>query len=323
MDYVPDDDGIDEYEAIQNNAGSTLTQSVVNYTNPHRRQALIKKRVINNFTTTSNSVNILDSILNEVSPFDAAISSNKLTKQAANDKVKKSTNDQHEATTQNSNNEPKDQHNEQQSMNSNSSANLDTNLDAENTDNPTSSNNDRQDAEIHENVVSIERKSPQKKKKQTFDMFGDSPVNQEEDMPNNAEICPNFSIYGSVNRSSDENLSQSQDLMNEENVDLVQMSDGEHNALDDLEPPAVIRSLPASPDLENDVNDVNDQIIGEERSYTPPILTKDNDKVAEENEKRKRDKEHKRHKRRELERYNVRDRFKEKSPKRNRDRFGT
>ncbi|CAG9803649.1 unnamed protein product [Chironomus riparius] len=323
LDYVPDDDGIDEYEAIQNSSGSTLTQSVVNYTNPLRRQALIKKRVINNFTTTSSSVNILDSILNEVSPFDAAISSNKLTKQAGNDKARKSTNDHHEASAQNSNNEPKDQHNEQQAMNSNSSANLD----AQNTDNPTSSNNnDRQEntnfAEIHENIVSNERKSPQKKKKQTFDMFGDSPVNQEEDMPNNAEICPNFSIYGSVNRSSDENLSQSQDLMNEENVDLVQMSDGEHNPLDDIEPPAVIRSQPASPDLENDVNDVNDQIIIEERSYTPPILTKDNDKVAEENEKRKRDKEHKRHKRRELERYNVRERFKEKSPKRNRDRFG-
>jgi len=321
LDYVPDGDDIDEYESMQNNAGSTLIESVVNYTNPLRRQALIKKRVINNFTTTSSSVNILDSILNEVSPFDVATSSNKLTKQAGNDKVKKCTSDQHETSTSNSNSESKDQHNEQQSSSSNSS----TNFDAENTINPKCSNNDREEntnsAEIHENVVSIERKSPQKKKKQTFDMFGDSPVNQEEELPN-ADICPNFSIYGSVNRSSDENLSQTQDLMNEENVDLVQMSDGEHNVLDEIEP-AVVRSQPASPDLENDVNDVNDQIIVEERSYTPPIVTKDNDKVAEENEKRKRDKEHKRHKRRELERYNVRDRLKEKSPKRNRDRFGT
>lgn len=329
LDYVPDEDMAEEFES-QNSAGSTLIQSVVNYTNPFRRQALIKKRVINNFTTTSSDVNLIDLILNQHSAYDAF---NKLSKESAIQKVKKSTTDHNESTSQAPNNNqsrPSENYSNYNSMSTTSS-----NLEAENISNQqmSSSRDNNEDnfnvsTSAHENITVLsEKKSPQKKKKSaTFDMFGDSPDNQEnkdeEEGPQIAEVCPNFSIYG--NRNSDENLAnvEQQDETIEENLDLVQMSDGEHNISEDIEP-AVIRSQPASPDLENDINE---QLIPEERSYTPPLVVA-KDKTPEESvEKRtsnsgKKDRDHhKKHRRRELERYNVRERF--KSPKRVRDRFG-
>lgn len=337
LDYVPDDD-FDE-EMPQNGSGSTLVQSVVNYTNPHRRQALIKKRVIESFASTSSNFNIIDSILSEQSPYDGTTSFNKLSKDATKEKVKKSTSDHYESGSNlsqnnNSNNNNVENTNERQNERNPSSSNI------EGTDNTTANNSatshdnnknppQNVSTEIHnENVFEQEKKSPQKKKKpRTFDMFGDSPVDQEnsnEDEHQDADICPNFSIYGSVNRSPEENVSESQHeenmiSMNEENVDLVQMSsDGEQNISEEIEQ-AVVRSQPASPDLEND------QIIGDERSYTPPIVSSRDEKSDENVEKRRRDHHrdhHKKHKRRELERYNVRERLKEKSPKRARDRFG-
>lgn len=65
LDYVPDDDIEENIEPATASSGDVLTQGIINYINPHRRQALIKKRVIDNFTTTSSSCDLIDSILNE------------------------------------------------------------------------------------------------------------------------------------------------------------------------------------------------------------------------------------------------------------------
>lgn len=350
LDYVPDDEiGEDEMEANSR----LLTQAIVNYSNPMRRQALIKKRVIENLPTTS-SINLIDSILGEAHCFShfKEKSSGKLLSSASTSLAKQSAGNGTNQETNNAAYQSEKNSTQQQQQDQVNENKVDDDVLSENT-----SQDDKQDEQQKQSSSSQaidnmpQKKLPQKKKKRAFDMFEDSMDQQcddeggddeetEEQQPQE-DVCPNFSIYDSVNRNSDENLSK-QGMLSEENVDLVQMSDdGEHvpEEEDDIDidiERAVVRSQPASPDLENDACDQmiveeqevqeEQQKVQEERSYTPPLMTGKelkNETKDGNSSKSRRDRDHKRHRRRELERYNVRDRFRtEISPLKNRDRFG-
>ncbi|KAG5684984.1 hypothetical protein PVAND_014187 [Polypedilum vanderplanki] len=323
LDYVPDDECEEEYEN-QQRAASTLTQSIVNYINPLRRQALINKRVIENCTTTSSSVNLLDSILNEQDCFVTSgsgkkgNSSTKLNSTTANSVAKQASNDDQKEPNSSLNNDRENEKNENRSEEINF---INETISSDTINFSNSNNNDEQHLQPTTNlpVSHVEKGIDiKKKRKKTFDMFEDSPMDQEEEEQSEASNCPNFSIYDLVNSKSDENLSKKQEMLNEENVDLVQMSDeGEQNSSEEIEPAVVRSSQPASPDLENEINE---QVIEEDRSYTPPIVVQRETKDNEKDDKSRKDRDDKKYKRREMERYNVRERF--KSPGRQRDRFG-
>lgn len=322
LDYVPDDDGLVDDSGIdetaENSSGSVLTQAIISLSNPLRRNLIIKSRVLQNCTTTSSEPNLLDSIMQDQEMFGPGSirkkfavekSSGKLlfvgknadgAKQAAGgDGSKESKPAEAPASKPSTGNDPSTVPNDDGT----SSNQLEANRSSDDRD-------ESQNHPIEHLEAPVDNKPKNKPKKPAFDMF------DENSAPEEIDDCPNFSIYDSVDALVEQETSQHRpNVYDEENVDLVQMSDGEHP---NESPPAIVASQPASPDLENDK-------VGEmlpERSYTPPLMQKTSDDGPEkdENERKKKEKESKR--KRELERYNVRDRLKDRSPPKVKDKFG-
>lgn len=310
LDYVPDDDeDIINENIIEASGDDVLTQGIINYINPHRRQAIIKKRVIDNFVTTSSTCDLIDSILNEkhffLNPKSTALDDNKKVKKAADGNSTGKSNETKIDKERQTNVPSGDQQ-----VISGESSTQQPNLPNRNED-----ENEEQSATTSNNpTTTCDKKSPPKKKKLSFDMF------EEESQPSLHGGCPNFSIYDSVSDDPVPLTSEDVSLLEEvsENFDLVQMSDeGEHQInADDIEPAVIIKSQPASPDLDNDQ-------ISQERSYTPPLVVVPQDVDAKEDKKSKKSKDKDRRSRRqEMERYNVREKVREKTPLRSKDQFG-
>lgn len=320
LDYIPDDDENIENEPyfVSSNAagsseGGVLLQGSINTLNPLRRKALIKKRVIDNFTTTSNSCDLIDSILNEKNFFEKPSNQVYYTEgikitTASDDNISPANLPNTNKTSESSNRESK--------------VSIRSNAIHQESSNPESVNLNQED---HQNVVTefpstSQEKLPLKKKKPVFDMF-DEKTPERKELPERDE-CPNFSIYNNID---DGNIESAQPL-SESLDDLVQMSDeGEQQQhcieesniiLDENEPVVIFKSQPASPDLEND---------DQERSYTPPLIKVDQtvmEQKSSSNKDESNSQKNKNHsKRQELERYNVRDRLRDKTPLR-KDRFG-
>lgn len=345
LDYVPDEDeniedsGIEE--SGENASGSVLTQAIIGLRNPQRRNMIIKNRVLQNCTTTSSVGNLLDTIMQDQSLFGPGSigskfavekSSGKLLFVGKNAEKVKQTSGGEETSpgrdppaneTNNSNPEPS---NSSSSKENDSVAPSEVETHANQSEaNKSSDDRDESQNATSDPTTSNVKESPDDKKKKpkkpAFDMFDENSNSQETD------DCPNFSIYDSVDASVDPEGSCSfqmrPNVYDEENVDLVQMSDNEQNEESSEEaPPAIVASQPASPDLETP-----DDIIVEslpERSYTPPIAQKTSDDAPDKDdyERKKKEREAKRNRKRELERYNVRDRLKERSPVKLKDKFG-
>lgn len=332
LDYVPD--GEDQInDSGFDSSGSVLTQAIVNYTNPLRRNIMIKKRVLQNCTTTSNATNLLDSIMQDQSLFGPGSICKKFTVDTSSGKLLFVGQDTENAAKKASGGE---ECSPGETKNTEGNQPADTCPTSEPFQNPSYSTSsepvagtsrdfdDRDESRSAQNDSSISLTSntpPDKKKKvkkPEIDMF-DEQSNTEP-----ANDCPNFSIYDAVDdQEASSSYQMRSNVYEEENVDLVQMSDNENpNEFSDEIPPAIVTSQPASPDLENDE-------VGElmpERSYTPPLVQKtkgdEPDKDKPDKRKKDNDKDSRRHRKRELERYNVRDRLKERSPVRLKDKFG-
>lgn len=334
LDYVPDDE-IEEFNEFSSSSrNDLLTQGIVNFVNPLRRQAIIKKRVIDNFVTTTSSSNLIDSILNEKNFFESP-KPNGILNEKNNNKIRKATTTTTTTTTDGNENfnsrenQGESSSNQYQSGGDNSENNAD-NISSNNNNNNSNKDNEEQlsNTSLTATCSNNIDKKQKKKKPAVFDMFQDtSPVEEEEEEEDVHGGCPNFSIYDSVN---DDQISMPNHSMTEENFDLVQMSDeGESSSnliTEDIEPALIVKSQPASPDLENEVEE-NDQIMEEERSYTPPLTqTTSQVEIQEDEESKKSNKKNSKDKRsskrQELERYNVRERFREKSPPKSKDPFG-
>lgn len=340
LDYVPDeeenidDSGIEE--SVEHSSGNVLTQAVIGLRNPQRRNMIIKNRVLQNCTTTSSVGNLLDTIMQDQSMFGPGSIGSKFAVEKSSGKllfvgknadgVKQCSGGKDEP----SNSDPKRNETSSSETNPQNSNENDVTApsEAENHANGSEPNRITNDRDEPQNVtsdqtVSNTKASPDDKKKKpkkpALDMFDENSNTQETD------DCPNFSIYDSVDASVDLEGSSSfqkrPNVYDEENVDLVQMSDNEQNN-ESLEEalPAIVASQPASPDLETE--EVVDLLP--ERSYTPPIGLKTSDDAPDrdEHERKKKEREAKRNRKRELERYNVRDRLKERSPVKLKDKFG-
>ena len=335
LDYVPDEEANIEDSGIDiGSEGNILTQAVISLRNPHRRNMSIKSRVIHNFETTSRTDNLLDSIMQDQSMFGPGSIRDRFAVEKSSGKLLLvgKTDENAKQTSGGDNSESGGDHNPGQGTSSNQNTsttnqvlpsnivesinNLETNGSSNNRDEPQSGA-----SESFTNVILKTKEDKKKKiKKPAIDMF-DENSNTE-----TMESCPNFSIYDPVDAMGDEessNLFQPRsNVYDEENVDLVQMSDNEQqNESSEEMPPAIVASQPASPDLENDK--VCELIP--ERSYTPPIsqkVSEDGPEKDDPDNKKKREKESKRNRKRELERYNVRDRLKDRSPVKLKDKFG-
>lgn len=322
LDYIPDDEIVEVDENIGNNSESVLTQGIINYINPNRRQAIIKKRVIDNFITTSSSCDLLDSILNEKS-FYGNLSNKKVNlNDQKNIKVKKSTTDDNSSTSYQNQGNSKNDDRQTENINPQSTSQ------SENLSYPGMSEDDKQYETMQETspTCNIDNKK-QKKKKHSFDMFQETTPEHEEEGESGG--CPNFSIYDDPSTppptAPQINIDSS---IIDENVDLVQMSDEEkqNQSTEFEEEEVIVKSQPASPDLENDNEQRN-----EERSYTPPLNTpsqqpeiitqelKEDENSSNKKNKKSKDKKSKRQ---EMERYNVREKVRERSPVRLKDQFG-
>jgi hypothetical protein len=318
LDYVPDEDFVEE-SGIQEIENGLLAHVATHFRNPERRKMMIKNRVFQNFATTSSTCNLLDSILNEQ---DATLlrrnnSSDFIMRSGKNLKMKQNVNEQQNSFNNNPSTsippsqekkDGKSSDNARQSQNIESSSNVnETSLNDQNFNDQQSSSSSQLSSSNNKPL----NKTPQKKKKPVLDMFDESSqpvVEEEEELPNE---CPNFSIYNCVN--SDEKTPELPDA-SDDLMDIVQMSDGEqHNFSEDIEPlEPIVVSQPASPDNIPDLENERKKESLDERSYTPPIVT--HDKKNEEKEKRKKDHDYhnKKSKRKEIERYNVRERLKER-----------
>lgn len=329
LDYVPD-----EEEVIDSGTatGGLLTQGLISLNNPLRRSINIKNRVIQNCTTTSNAGNLLDSIMEDQDMFASGSIRNRFAVDSSSGRLlfvgsklenAKQTSGGEEGGSKSSG-EPS--HNEPAEPPTNTTT-RDQEPPAAQPSYPPEANRNFNDgsgssiilepSSINQQETALDKKK--KLKKPSLDMF-DENSNQESN-----EDCPNFSIYDSIDAADDQDSSSrfqtKPNAYDEENVDLVQMSDNEqHNESSSEAPPAIVASQPASPDLENDK-------VGEsmpERSYTPPLVQKTSDDAPDkdDHDRKKRDRESKRSRKRELERYNVRDRLKERSPVKIKDKFG-
>lgn len=327
LDYVPDEEDLPDDSGIDDgaeNSGGVLTQAIISLNNPQRRNLMIKNRVLQNCTTTSNAVNLLDSIMQDQDMFGPGSIRNRFAVEKSSGKLlfvggesarQCSGGDEGSG----SGSEPRQHEPTEAPATQTSSENA---ADLESTENPppdlTGNSGEREESQNlpGEFFASITKDSPPDKKKKPkkpeIDMF-DENSNPEDD-------CPNFSIYDSVDAMVDQDASNSfqirPNVYHEENVDMVQMSDESSQGA----PPAIVASQPASPDLENDT-------VGElmpERSYTPPIAQKTSDDGPEDDdyEKRRKERESRRNRKREVERYNVRDRLKDRSPLKLKDKFG-
>lgn len=315
LDYIPDDDEDVVDENIEINpllalGDDVLTQGIINYINPNRRQAIIKKRVIDNFVTTSSSSDIIDSILNEknffLSPKSNGLNDNR--------KVKKTA----DGNSTGKSSETKIDHfsDRQTNVPSSTDQQIVTRENSEESLNhPNRNEDDEQQSSYTDKNFTCDKKTSKKKKNLSFDMF------EEESQEENGG-CPNFSIYDSVTDdpvpSTSAAIDEAKSPLEEvsENFDLVQMSD-EGDQMNDIEPAVIIKSQPASPDLDSGDH------ISQERSYTPPLVATSMDVKEDENSKKSKknkDKD-KRSRRQEMERYNVREKVREKSPLR-KDQFG-
>lgn len=329
LDYVPDEEDLPEDSGFDDgaeNTGGLLTQAIISLNNPQRRNLLIKNRVLQNCTTTSSAVNLLDSIMQDQEMFGPGSIRNRFAVEKSSGKllfvggVGRQCSDGDEGSASGGeprSSEPSDPQ-EAQPPDANT-AESETTENAQ-PDNSARNFDDRNESQNlpDEPIASPTKDSPPDKKKKpkkpVLDMF------DENSNPEPEDNCPNFSIYDSVDAMVDQEASNSfqfrPNVYNEENVDMVQMSD--ESSLE--APPAIVASQPASPDLENDK-------VGEmmpERSYTPPIAQKTSEDGPEidDHEKRRKERESRRNRKRELERYNVRDRLKDRSPVKLKDKFG-
>lgn len=341
LDYVPDeyenieDSGIEE--SAENSSGSVLTQAIIGLRNPQRRNMIIKNRVLQNCTTTSSVDNLLDTIMQDQNLFGPGSIGNKFAVEKSSGKllfvgknevkVKQSSGVEETSPSEcppsnEDNNSEAGQTNPSSSTKGNETA---APSEAEANSSPVGRcSNDRDESQniSGDQTNSNTKESPDDKKKKpkklAIDMFDESSSTQE-----TTDDCPNFSIYDSVDASVDPEGSSSfqmrPNVYDEENVDLVQLSDNEQNHESSEEAlPAIVASQPASPDL-----DPEDELVPE-RSYTPPIAQKTSDDAPDkdEHERKKKDRDSRRNRKRELERYNVRDRLKERSPVKIKDKFG-
>lgn len=342
LDYVPDeeenieDSGIDD--GAENSRGNVLTQAIIGLRNPQRRNMIIKNRVLQNCTTTSSAGNLLDSIMQDQSMFASGSIRNKFSVEKSSGKLLfLGDHEQHakqSAGGENSDSggEPKTENTTSDNPNTSTSENQLTPssdpVESAGNQAEMSRSSDNRDEPIEAAGESFENtnEAPEEKKKKAskkpaIDMF------DENSNPETTDSCPNFSIYDPVDgevpaEEETSNVFQPRlRVYDEENVDLVQMSDNENQESSGEAPLAIVASQPASPDLENDK--ICELIP--ERSYTPPIAQKVTDDAPEKDDsdkKRKKEKESKRSRKRELERYNVRDRLKDRSPVKLKDKFG-
>lgn len=319
LDYVPDeDDAIDDSGIEESGEGNVLTQAIIGLSNPQRRNMMIKNRVLQNCTTTSNVSDLLDSILQDQDMFGPGSIGSKFAVEKSSGKLLfkgKNT----DGVKQASDGDNNSGNGEAPRSTENNTANTeqpreenDVNVSGETTAQKV--NDDRDEPENLPSEIFDKDNSPQDKKKKPkkpeIDMFDENP---EEAV---TEDCPNFSIYDSVDAQDNSSSFQNRpNAYDEENVDLVQMSD--NNESSEEAPPAIVASQPASPDEVSE--------LAPERSYTPPIVQKTSEdgpeRDDEDSDKRKRDK---RNRKRDssVKRYNVRDRLKEKSPVKLKDKFG-
>lgn len=336
LDYVPDEEDIPDDSGIDDGAegGGVLTQAIIGLNNPQRRNMIIKNRVMQNCTVTSNSSNFLDSIMQDQDMFGPGSIGNKFAVEKSSGKllfvgknlenVKKSADGENVGSSSGGEqgrapeNVASTPSGNQPGITTETSTQLTTSSEVNrNSDEPPESQ-----SLPHELPAGCTKdESPDKKKKakkQEYDMF------DENSNPEPTDDCPNFSIYDSVDAMVDQDASNSfqirPNVYDEENVDLVQQSDGDQqNESSEEAPQAIVASQPASPDLEDKVEEMLP-----ERSYTPPIMQKTSEDGPDRDdyEKRKRERESNRNRKRELERYNVRDRLKERSPVKLKDKFG-
>lgn len=343
LDYIPDDGEIED--SGFDDGGGLLTQAIVSLNNPQRRTMSIKNRVLLNCTTTSSSGDLLDSIMQDQDLFGPGSIQKRFAVEKSSGKlVLVGKNAEHTKSSQDTGSGGGQQPVEP-AESSSSIAPRGSELQVP-SDEGGSSNQPEERRSLDddpenlpsESLVSDTKESPADKKKKpkkpAIDMFDENPSPTKNENPRSAEAgnqtpeeadnCPNFSIYDSVDTTADQEASSSfqirPNFYDEENVDLVQMSDNEQNESSEEAQPAIVASQPASPDLENDK-------IGElvpERSYTPPIAQKTSDDAPDkdDSDRKRRDRESKRNRKRELERYNVRDRLQDRSPVKIKDKFG-
>ncbi|CRL04122.1 CLUMA_CG017234, isoform A [Clunio marinus] len=329
LDYVLDEDNIDDSgidEFADSSSGNILTQGIISLNNPQRRSLSIKNRVLSNCATTSVSSNLLDSILQDQDIFCSGSIRDRFTVDKSSGKLvfvgekakqsasgvegnnSGSSGDQKQNKVENTSNEV--QQHQQGFIQSEEVFESDRNSGSfddhsrENTSN-----------RIIDQVVVDKKKK--KVKKLTIDMFDENSESE------TVDEFPNFELFQSIDEMMNQKTSESAQtcptVYTEENVDLVQMSDSEpqNESSEEVNPPAIVASQPASPDLEPEIEKVQEMIT--ERSYTPPITAT---KTSEDDEREKEKKNSKSNRKRELERYNVRDRLKDRPPKSVRDKYG-
>lgn len=340
LDYVPDEDPINDSGIDENSSANVLTQAIISFSNPQRRSLSIKNRVIQNCTTTSSSANLLDSILQDQEIFAPGNIANRFLVEKSSGKLllKDSTNagkqtaagaSEQPPANNPSYNEPSTSNNTNKKETASSASSVPDDSNKSEMPEKSSSEDAPNDniSSLINNAIETVPEKKKKMKKPEYDMFDENSLPEQNTSPPSsvAEMCPNFSIYDSVDTMPDFEACNSNSFQtkpsgyDEENVDLVQLSDGDHHDSAEEAQPAIIASQPASPDLETDK-------VGEilpERSYTPPLVQKTSDDAPDrdDDDESKKDKD-KRGKKRELERYNVRDRLKDKSPIRLKDKFG-
>ena len=309
LDYVPDEDNIDD-SGIEIGGGNVLTQAIIGLNNPQRRNMMIKNRVLQNCTTTSSSVDLLGSIMQDQDMFGPGSITKRFAVEKSSGKLVFKGEGVKKASDGNGSSGNSDEPKSETTSPPENSPRDETpvgNSDPTQQDNNKSSDDPEESQNLPAETFEHDKKK--KPKKPEIDMFDENPAEPTTD------DCPIFSIYDSVNVMVDQENSssfQNRQAYDEENVDLVQMSDAEEA------PPAIVASQPASPDVEADQ-------VGE-RSYTPPIALKTSDDAPdrddEDSEKRKKDQRKNRKRESSVKRYSVRDRLKDRSPGRLKDKFG-
>lgn len=180
--------------------------------------------------------------------------------------------------------------------------------------------------------------SAKKKQKKEFDMFDENsepdPVKDKSPpSQSNEDVCPNFSIYSHAqpleglreleasNSNSNSFFQSLRTGYDEEEMDLVQQSDGENpqGSPEDINESIAERNEDDLPLIDDVLGDDPEPLEKDpEKSYTPPPPSTHDDN---DEKKRKEKSDQRRNKnKRELERYNVRNRIRE--PVKSRDTFG-
>lgn len=329
LDYVPDEEvNINDSEIEGSAFGNLMTLGIMGRNTPQSRNLIIKKRVLQNCTTTSSSSDLLGSILQDQDMFGQGSIGTKFVVEKSSGKLLFKEKNQEGVKCAGDNDNTSNNKELPNTTCNNTTANpseircIDNNETIKKSDESDRCSSDRVGSQSHlcesfdKDVLPQDNKK--KLKKPEIDMFDDE--------ENVTDDCPIFSIYNSVDAIIDQDNSSSfQNRPNnydEENVDLVQMSD--NNDSNDEILPAIVASQPASPDVEIDKADD----LLPDRSYTPPIVHKisdnDPDKDERDSDKTRRDRESKRSCKREssVKRYSVRDRLKDRLPPKFEDKFG-